>query len=58
MMFDIQALSKIVPDCVNSRSFAFCRYTLIKDPTFVGYLFVATDRTPVVIIRLAKKAGE
>lgn len=57
-MFDSQALSQIVPDCVNSQSFAFCRYTLIKDSTFVGYLFVATDRTPAVVIRLVKAAGQ
>ena len=56
-IFDSQALSQIIPDCVNSRSFAFCRYTLVKDSGFVGYLFVATDRTPPVVIRLAKGAG-
>jgi hypothetical protein len=57
-MFDDQALSKIVPGCLNSRSFALCRYTLVKDPTFVGYLFVATDRTPPVVIRLTKAASQ
>lgn len=57
-IFDNQALSQIIPDCVNSPSFAFCRYTLVKDPDFVGYLFVATDRTPPVVIRLAKEAGQ
>lgn len=57
-MFDENTLSQITPDCVNSRSFAFCRYALVKDPTFVGYLFVATDRTPAVIIRVVRAAGQ
>jgi hypothetical protein len=56
-MFDRQALSEIIPDCVNTRSFAFCRYTLVKDSKSGGYLFVAIDRTPVVTIRLAKSTG-
>ena len=56
-MFDAKALSQIAPDCVNSRSFAFCRYTLLNNPQSGGYLWLAIDRDPAIQVRLVKSTA-
>ncbi len=52
--FPTATLSQITPDCIHSKAFAFCGYSLKSNPAFRGYLFVAlTERQPIVL-RLAR----
>ena len=52
--FPTSTLSQITPDCIHSKAFAFCGYSLKSNVTFRGYLFVAlTERQPIVL-RLAR----
>lgn len=52
--FNASALAEITPNCIHSKAFAFCAYSLKKDPTFRGYVFVAlTERSPITL-RLAR----
>jgi len=50
------ALAEIVPTCVHNTAFAFCRYSLVKDPKFRGYIFVALTEQKPISLRLARVA--
>ena len=52
--FPAATLTQITPDCIHSKAFAFCGYSLKNNTAFRGYLFVAlTERQPIVL-RLAR----
>ena len=56
--FPVTTLSQITPDCIHSKAFAFCGYSLKSNLAFRGYLFVAlTERQPIVL-RLARVTPE
>jgi hypothetical protein len=48
------ALDEIVPTCVHNVAFAFCRYSLVKDAKFRGYIFVALTEQKPISLRLAR----
>jgi hypothetical protein len=52
--FSGDVLLQIVPDCIHNVAFAFCRYSLVKDPAFRGYALVALTQQKPIMLRLAK----
>lgn len=52
--FSPDTLQQIVPDCIHNVAFAFCRYSLAKDPAFRGYALVALTQQKPITLRLAK----
>jgi len=56
--FNASALAEIGPNCVHSKAFAFCAYSLKNNPTFRGYVFVAlTEKSPIVL-RLSRVVSD
>jgi hypothetical protein len=52
--FPADSLAQIVPDCVNNSVFAFCRYSLVDDPKFRGYVLVVLGEAEPFPVRLAR----
>ncbi len=52
--FPSSTLSQITPDCIHSKAFAFCGYSLKTNAAFRGYLFVALIERQPIVLRLAR----
>jgi hypothetical protein len=52
--FPTSTLSQITPDCIHSKAFAFCGYSLKSNAGFRGYLFVALTEGQPIVLRLAR----
>ncbi len=52
--FPASTLLQITPDCIHSKAFAFCGYSLKSDAKFRGYLFVALTEAQPITLRLAR----